>query len=209
MGPQRKTDHATCDSGMSKAQLLNRDSPKEVKCWTVILAPAGAQRRPQSYDGGTPLLVNLSIQEIAMQRVGWLSVFLSSLMTAVIMNGFEHTLSRQISAYFVAVAAATEEIRGTKYVKYRQRWPITLPSDIAFENAECCAHVSPRRSFSCRYDLVSVFRRCHHAEGAHLSYCQESMSGLLMGTIRNGRPYLRITSWASLYTFPSFCAPYL
>jgi hypothetical protein len=44
---------------------------------------------------------------IAMQRVGWLSVFLSSLsLTAVIMNGFEHTLSRQIElAYFVPLLA--------------------------------------------------------------------------------------------------------
>jgi hypothetical protein len=44
---------------------------------------------------------------IAMQRVGWLSVFLASLsLTAVIMSGFEHTLSRQIElAYFVPLLA--------------------------------------------------------------------------------------------------------
>jgi hypothetical protein len=44
---------------------------------------------------------------IAMQRVGWLSLFLTSLsLTAVIMNGFEHTLSRQIElAYFVPLLA--------------------------------------------------------------------------------------------------------
>lgn len=44
---------------------------------------------------------------LAAKRVGWLSVFLMSLsLTAVIMNGFEHTLSRQIElAYFVPLLA--------------------------------------------------------------------------------------------------------
>lgn len=45
--------------------------------------------------------------KIALKRVGWLAVFLCSLsLTAVIMNGFEHTLSRQIElAYFVPLLA--------------------------------------------------------------------------------------------------------
>eukprot|EP00566_Odontella_aurita_P015038 CAMPEP_0113554416 /NCGR_PEP_ID=MMETSP0015_2-20120614/16137_1 /TAXON_ID=2838 /ORGANISM="Odontella" /LENGTH=349 /DNA_ID=CAMNT_0000455555 /DNA_START=171 /DNA_END=1220 /DNA_ORIENTATION=+ /assembly_acc=CAM_ASM_000160 len=44
---------------------------------------------------------------LARHRVGWLSLFLASLsLTAVIMNGFEHTLSRQIElAYFVPLLA--------------------------------------------------------------------------------------------------------
>jgi len=44
---------------------------------------------------------------LAFKRVGWLSFFLLSLsLTAVIMNGFEHTLSRQIElAYFVPLLA--------------------------------------------------------------------------------------------------------
>jgi cation transporter-like permease len=44
---------------------------------------------------------------IAFQRVGWLSLFLVSLsLTALIMNGFEHTLSRQLElAYFVPLLA--------------------------------------------------------------------------------------------------------
>jgi Mg/Co/Ni transporter MgtE len=48
-----------------------------------------------------------SFFSIATQRVGWLSVFLLSLsLTAIIMNGFEHTLSRQIElAYFVPLLA--------------------------------------------------------------------------------------------------------
>lgn len=45
--------------------------------------------------------------EVASQRVGWLSLFLVSLsFTALIMNGFEHTLSRQLElAYFVPLLA--------------------------------------------------------------------------------------------------------
>jgi Mg/Co/Ni transporter MgtE len=44
---------------------------------------------------------------LAMQRIGWLALFLASLsLTAIIMNGFEHTLSRQIElAYFVPLLA--------------------------------------------------------------------------------------------------------
>jgi len=44
---------------------------------------------------------------LARHRVGWLTLFLASLsLTAVIMNGFEHTLSRQIElAYFVPLLA--------------------------------------------------------------------------------------------------------
>lgn len=44
---------------------------------------------------------------MARKRVGWLSLFLCSLsLTAVIMSGFEHTLSRQIElAYFVPLLA--------------------------------------------------------------------------------------------------------
>lgn len=45
--------------------------------------------------------------EIAVQRVGWLSLFLVSLsLTAIIMSRFEHTLSQQIElAYFVPLLA--------------------------------------------------------------------------------------------------------
>ena len=44
---------------------------------------------------------------VASHRVGWLSLFLVSLsLTALIINGFEHTLSRQIElAYFVPLLA--------------------------------------------------------------------------------------------------------
>ena len=44
---------------------------------------------------------------IASKRVGWLSFFLASLsLTALIMNGFEKTLERQLElAYFVPLLA--------------------------------------------------------------------------------------------------------
>mmetsp|Transcript_5059 Transcript_5059/g.7320 ORF Transcript_5059/g.7320 Transcript_5059/m.7320 type:complete len:284 (+) Transcript_5059:83-934(+) len=45
--------------------------------------------------------VNQSFLQVAMTRIGWLSVFLASLsLTALIVNGFEHTLSRQIELAF-------------------------------------------------------------------------------------------------------------
>jgi Mg/Co/Ni transporter MgtE len=51
--------------------------------------------------------LNKPFYQIAMARVGWLSLFLVSLsLTALIMNGFEHTLARQIElAYFVPLLA--------------------------------------------------------------------------------------------------------
>jgi len=51
--------------------------------------------------------LSLPFYQIAMKRVGWLGIFLVSLsFTALIMNGFEHTLERQIElAYFVPLLA--------------------------------------------------------------------------------------------------------
>ena len=51
--------------------------------------------------------MNKTFVQIASQRVGWLSLFLVSLsVTAIIVNGFEHTLSRQIElAFFMPLLA--------------------------------------------------------------------------------------------------------
>jgi hypothetical protein len=70
-------------------------------------APAGAHGGPEASMEDLASYRTRPFYSIAMQRVGWLSVFLSSLsLTAVIMNGFEHTLSRQIElAYFVPLLA--------------------------------------------------------------------------------------------------------
>ena len=63
--------------------------------------------------GGAPIdtdgasYMSKSFLQIAHQRAGWLSLFLVSLsMTAIIVNGFEHTLSRQIElAFFMPLLA--------------------------------------------------------------------------------------------------------
>jgi Mg/Co/Ni transporter MgtE len=56
-------------------------------------------------DGAT--YMTKSFLQVAYQRVGWLSLFLVSLsFTAIIVNGFEHTLSRQIElAFFMPLLA--------------------------------------------------------------------------------------------------------
>jgi len=53
------------------------------------------------------LYLNRPFYSVAMHRVGWLTLFLCSLsLTALIMNGFERTLERQIElAYFVPLLA--------------------------------------------------------------------------------------------------------
>jgi Mg/Co/Ni transporter MgtE len=58
-------------------------------------------------DDELSLYIRRPFYSIAFQRVGWLSLFLASLsLTAFIMNGFEHTLSRQLElAYFVPLLA--------------------------------------------------------------------------------------------------------
>lgn len=66
----------------------------------------GASSSADNDDG----ILNYKIKpfySIAYERVGWLAIFLLSLsFTAIIMNGFEHTLSKQIElAYFVPLMA--------------------------------------------------------------------------------------------------------
>jgi len=69
------------------------------------------QEQQHHHHGGPPSAVDEYLQkqflQVAMERVGWLSLFLVSLsLTALIMNGFEHTLSSQIElAYFVPLLA--------------------------------------------------------------------------------------------------------
>jgi Mg/Co/Ni transporter MgtE len=62
--------------------------------------PPMGDEDPNSY-------ISSPFYKLAFRRVGWLAFFLCSLsLTAVIMNGFEHTLSRQIElAYFVPLLA--------------------------------------------------------------------------------------------------------
>jgi Mg/Co/Ni transporter MgtE len=62
---------------------------------------------PPVDDADPNLYASSPFYTLAFRRVGWLFVFLMSLsLTAVIMNGFEHTLSKQIElAYFVPLLA--------------------------------------------------------------------------------------------------------
>lgn len=75
---------------------------------------AGASHQAHGHGGGeAPTEEELSaymsqpFYRVAMSRVGWLSLFLLSLsFTAIIMNGFEHTLEKQIElSYFVPLLA--------------------------------------------------------------------------------------------------------
>lgn len=62
--------------------------------------PPAAEEDPNMY-------IKTPFYGLAVKRVGWLFIFLMSLsLTAIIMNGFEHTLSKQIElAYFVPLLA--------------------------------------------------------------------------------------------------------
>lgn len=62
---------------------------------------------PPASDSDPGAYLHSPFYKIAFQRVGWLAIFLLSLsFTAIIMNGFEHTLSQQIElAYFVPLLA--------------------------------------------------------------------------------------------------------
>lgn len=82
-----------------KAGLNKKDAPT-VSVSTHGHGPPAAEEDPNMY-------ANTPFYGLAFKRVGWLFVFLISLsLTAVIMNGFEHTLSKQIElAYFVPLLA--------------------------------------------------------------------------------------------------------
>mmetsp|Transcript_5109 Transcript_5109/g.6599 ORF Transcript_5109/g.6599 Transcript_5109/m.6599 type:complete len:297 (+) Transcript_5109:52-942(+) len=62
---------------------------------------------PPSTDEDPNVYLSSPFYRLAFRRVGWLFIFLMSLsLTAIIMNGFEHTLSKQIElAYFVPLLA--------------------------------------------------------------------------------------------------------
>jgi cation transporter-like permease len=81
---------------------------KEASTGTTAVAAAPSAHGHVPHDDVDPdIYLSTPFFKIAIKRVGWLAVFLCSLsLTAVIMNGFEHTLSRQIElAYFVPLLA--------------------------------------------------------------------------------------------------------
>lgn len=89
-----------------------RNQAAEIKALKSKVSPR-KQSSGGAHGGGGGEEVDVSsylsrpFYSIASQRVGWLSLFLVSLsLTALIISGFEHTLSRQIElAYFVPLLA--------------------------------------------------------------------------------------------------------
>jgi cation transporter-like permease len=104
-----------------KAEIERLQQKRETKTSKKIPVPPMPKKRPLSSshhhhgssgsgdlsDDELSLYIRRPFYSIAFQRVGWLSLFLASLsLTALIMNGFEHTLSRQLElAYFVPLLA--------------------------------------------------------------------------------------------------------
>jgi len=80
-----------------KEQALEIERLKK-KSNSVKSTPSSAHGAP---DGNVSSYLQQSFLQVAITRVSWLSIFLVSLsLTAVIVNGFEHTLSRQIELAF-------------------------------------------------------------------------------------------------------------
>jgi len=124
--PARRTTQFTIMTPRTNSSASNRNDDSAVmrELKEKILAQAAeidklkkqlAPKKPVSgghgHGGGEEEDVHGYLQRsfltLASHRVGWLGLFLCSLsLTAIIMNGFEHTLSRQIElAYFVPLLA--------------------------------------------------------------------------------------------------------
>eukprot|EP00546_Thalassionema_frauenfeldii_P014222 CAMPEP_0178912392 /NCGR_PEP_ID=MMETSP0786-20121207/10235_1 /TAXON_ID=186022 /ORGANISM="Thalassionema frauenfeldii, Strain CCMP 1798" /LENGTH=244 /DNA_ID=CAMNT_0020584965 /DNA_START=194 /DNA_END=928 /DNA_ORIENTATION=+ len=87
--------------------VIKRQAAEIVKLKKTVAASNGKEAAvaPSSHHGGPAedisSYVHQTFLQVAMTRVGWLSIFLASLsLTALIVNGFEHTLSRQIELAF-------------------------------------------------------------------------------------------------------------
>jgi Mg/Co/Ni transporter MgtE len=93
-------------------QLSTFSSEAPRSTMPVEKAPTGRERHaghgpPSDSFDELALYLSKPFYQIASRRVGWLGLFLVSLsLTALIMSGFEHTLSRQLElAYFVPLLA--------------------------------------------------------------------------------------------------------
>jgi len=88
-----------------KSQTAEIIKPTPAAAAAAAAAHVGHGPPANDEDPGTYL--ESPFYRLAIKRVGWLAIFLCSLsLTAVIMNGFEHTLSKQIElAYFVPLLA--------------------------------------------------------------------------------------------------------
>lgn len=117
MAPKKNTNVAESSSVLSELKDTIKSQAAEIEKLNKALS---ATKKPSGGGGATshghgPPVDNEDILDykqktfysIAFERVGWLTIFLISLsFTALIMNGFEHTLSKQIElAYFVPLLA--------------------------------------------------------------------------------------------------------
>jgi len=125
MAPKASTEMAAASGSNNEASALRelketvKAQAKEIESLKKQLSTSAPKRpsAPPSAHGahGASAEMDEEIHDyltrppllLARHRVGWLSLFLCSLsLTALIMNGFEHTLSRQIElAYFVPLLA--------------------------------------------------------------------------------------------------------
>ncbi|KAL7541982.1 hypothetical protein ACHAWF_007057 [Thalassiosira exigua] len=119
MAPRTRSDASESSSVLRELKDTVRSQAAEIerlkKELSAAAAPSSAAGGGHAHGHGPPASDNEDIlayksrpfHAIARSRVGWLAVFLASLsMTALIMNGFEHTLSKQIElAYFVPLMA--------------------------------------------------------------------------------------------------------
>lgn len=87
--------------------LKKENASARIKKASAPTVGHGAHGAHDAMDDEILAYLNKPSYMIARHRIGWLSLFLCSLsLTALIMNGFEHTLSRQIElAYFVPLLA--------------------------------------------------------------------------------------------------------
>ena len=115
LSPPSTIMHAADSSALSELKDTIRKQKAEIESLKKQLKgrKASSQSHGAHGGGGEESMDDLQIYlsrpfyEIASTRVGWLSLFLVSLsMTALIMNGFEKTLERQLElAYFVPLLA--------------------------------------------------------------------------------------------------------
>jgi cation transporter-like permease len=93
---------------LKSALQISKDAQTKSTRKPTSTAPSHSHGHGPPTDTQDPsLYLSAPFYKLALQRVGWLFLFLCSLsLTAVIMNGFEHTLSKQIElAYFVPLLA--------------------------------------------------------------------------------------------------------
>lgn len=118
MAPKKNNNAAAAESSSVLRELKDtiQSQAAEIERLKKALPASAAVKKTKVPSGGHAAAVDnedildyktKTAVSIAAERVGWLAVFLLSLsFTALIMNGFEHTLSKQIElAYFVPLMA--------------------------------------------------------------------------------------------------------